>query len=278
MIRIAKILLVITMLMLSSQAAIAHPNDRSEIKTGGLPARVAALAERAETLNEHDLSLFEAVLSQVEQSAQIIKQLCDQGLRLTLCPSAEVKRVFVTSTQHRGNIPGTSAADLFCNIRAQAGGHSGYFKAWISDSPETDPESTFTRSAIPYALPDGSVVAANWTDLTDGQLNVPIDQDENGQSVVPPSAQTDFNVWTGTDHRGEHYFLPSPNETVALDCDNWFATDAQTVVSDDGVPWGIGGYTSRADDRWSLQFLNNFELLSPVTACSRKRNLYCFEQ
>ncbi len=277
MTRIATILLVITMLMLSSLAAIAHPNDRSKIKRRGLPARVAALAERVENLNQHDLSLFEATLSQVEQSAQIIKQLCDQGVRLTLCPSAEVKRVFVTSTQHRGNIPGTSAADLFCNIRAQAGGHSGYFKAWISDSPETDPESTFTRSSIPYALPDGSVVAADWTDLTDGQLNVPIDQDENGQTVVS-NAPFDFNVWTGTDHRGQHYFLPPPNETVALDCDNWFATDAQTVVNENGVPWGIGGFTSHTNSSWSLQSLDNFELFSPTTACAQKHNLYCFEQ
>lgn len=277
MTRIATILLVIATMVLSSYAAFAHPDNRSKIKRRGLPARVAALAERVENMSQHDLSLFEATLSQIEQSAQLIKQLCDGGARLTLCPSAEVKRVFVTSTVHTGNVPGVSAADMFCNIRAQGAGHNGYFKAWISDSPDTDPESTFTRSPVPYALPDGTIVANDWDDLTDGVLSTPIDVDENGQVIGSPPLGI-FNVWTSTDHRGEHHLVSSNQGPVGLDCDNWFATDSSTTFGDQGIPLGLGGFTNSSGKSWTLWQGDLFDLLSNKSSCSLKRRLYCFEQ
>src|SRR5690242_2782849 len=77
------------------------------------------------------------------------------------------KLVFVTSTLQTGNLGGLTGADMICQARAAAGGLRGIFKAWLSDTTAS-PSTRFTRSKKPYVLLDGTVIANNWADLTDG--------------------------------------------------------------------------------------------------------------
>ena len=44
------------------------------------------------------------------------------------------KIIFVTSLIYSGNLGGLSGADAKCSLRAQAGGLSGSWKAWLSDA------------------------------------------------------------------------------------------------------------------------------------------------
>ena len=65
--------------------------------------------------------------------------------------------------------------------------------AWLSDSTAS-PSTRFTRSSVPYVLPDGTtVVANNWADLTHGTLQFPINLAECLKFLL-----YGFNpVWTG---------------------------------------------------------------------------------
>ena len=75
---------------------------------------------------------------------------------------------------------------------AAAVGIEGTFKAWISDGLGNSPNTTSEQATIPYALLDGTIIANNYADLTDGTLQHWIDMDENGTPV------TGSKIWTGT--------------------------------------------------------------------------------
>ncbi|MFM7297985.1 MAG: MopE-related protein, partial [Planctomycetota bacterium] len=91
---------------------------------------------------------------------------------------------FVTSTMHTGNLGGLAGADSICQTRATAAGLPGTYRAWIGTSAGS-PATRFNRSTVPYVLVNGTVVANNWTDLTDGTLASPINRTElNGPSPV----------------------------------------------------------------------------------------------
>ncbi len=104
--------------------------------------------------------------------------------------------VFVTSERSDGNLGGLTGADATC--QALADGQSsivppGTYLAWLSDSTGAAPINRFTQSSIPYVLPDGSQVVSDFTDLTDGNLSIPINIDETGVTHT-----TDVGVWTNT--------------------------------------------------------------------------------
>ena len=65
----------------------------------------------------------------------------------------------------------------------RAGGSFGSFSAWVGTSGG-DPASRFTKATVPYARVDGEIVAQDWTDLTDGTLDFPINVDEQGNAVI----------------------------------------------------------------------------------------------
>jgi hypothetical protein len=117
------------------------------------------------------------------------------------------KRVFVSSTTHLGDLGGGMGAlggDAICQSLADAAALGGTWMAWLSDS-STSPDSRFTHSALPYVLVDGTKVADDWSDLTDGLLDNPINLDENGGA--PPASSGHFAgdptlVWTGTEVDG----------------------------------------------------------------------------
>ena len=104
------------------------------------------------------------------------------------------KKVFVTSASYNGNLGGVSGANQKCQSLATAVGLEGIFNAWV-----LSPSSNFDRShdTIPYYLIDGTLLANDWADLTDGDIQNPINMDENGD-IVPASAR----AWTATSSEG----------------------------------------------------------------------------
>jgi hypothetical protein len=94
------------------------------------------------------------------------------------------KIIFVTPPDYTGNLGGVAGADAICQGIADSAGLTGTFLAWIADSTEaSSPAQRFIHNEGPYILVDGTVIANNWTDLTDGLLRSPIDLDSLGNLV-----------------------------------------------------------------------------------------------
>jgi len=89
--------------------------------------------------------------------------------------SPDVVQVFVTSESFDGNLGGIDGADTKCADAASAAGLGGNWKAWISDNATN---ASMRIIDAQYQLLDGTVVANNLDDLTDGKINAPIDLDE----------------------------------------------------------------------------------------------------
>ncbi len=159
----------------------------------------------------------------------------------------DYKIVFVTSIKYNGAMGGISGANSLCATRATAGGLTGTFKAWISTSSANDPESAFTHHTHGYVLPNGTKVADDWSDLTDGTLDNPINQNESGSS-------TGGSVWTTTDETGQY-------DGSGNTCSNW-------ASSSSGVSGTIGDADSTTG--WS-----NYGY---TRACNLTNKLFCFEQ
>ena len=166
---------------------------------------------------------------------------------------------FVTSSTIRGDqIGGLSGGDTICQSEAASAGLSGTFRAWLSESQESaspdSPSTTFLQSPVPYITTRGLVVADDWTDLTDGTLDNPIDHDPNGEKVGG-------GVWTGTNTDGSSALVAT--ET----CNEWMV----------GGTLGVFGQSSTA--------LPGQQIGSPWTrvpgsgaGCGTSLRLYCFEQ
>jgi hypothetical protein len=154
------------------------------------------------------------------------------------------KRVFVSSTTTQGNFGGTSGADGICANLASAAGLSGSFKAWLSVAGD-GPSTRFTEAAVPYALVDDTVIANDWSDLTDGSLAHAIDLDENGHAVSG-------DVWTSTTTAG----APTTTNT---NCTDYTSTSGFGVCGNTGLK--TGGWTN-----------------SSTPGCALSLRLYCFEQ
>jgi hypothetical protein len=108
------------------------------------------------------------------------------------------KTVFVTSERFKGNLGGLKGADDKCQAQADAPASivpSGTYLAWLSDGTDS-PNTRFTKSSHPYLLPDGTRIAENYTDLTDGSILHFINIDPTGKTV----GQNLF--WTGTNEDG----------------------------------------------------------------------------
>lgn len=158
-------------------------------------------------------------------------------------------RVFLTSISYSSNLGGISGADAKCQERANSVGLGGIWKAWISGSKWQDEAGRrFEHLTTPYKLINGTIIANNWADLTDGNLQNPINITELGTTL-------NRAVWTNTRANG--------TGAGTLNCGVW------TGVSG----WSIGGgksyvtssgWTDASEAYWSC--------------LSSKLNLYCFEQ
>ena len=108
------------------------------------------------------------------------------------------KTVFVTSVSFNGNLGGLKGADDKCQAQADGPASivpSGTYLAWLSDGTDS-PDSRFTKSSHPYVLPDGTKVAEDYSDLTDGSIQHVINIDPTGKTFGKNL------FWTGTNSDG----------------------------------------------------------------------------
>lgn len=169
-------------------------------------------------------------------------------------PPATRKIVFATGATFQGNLGGINGADSTCQSRATAAGLSGTFKAWLASSGSDDPDARFIKSAVPYELPDGTKVADNWADLTDGTLDAAITRDENGNSIG-----TILLAWTNVLSNG----LVESTAGTNAHCNGWNDSDSG--------PDGFQGTLSSQTSLWTDNSDINVD-------CDDFNRLICFEQ
>lgn len=204
-----------------------------------------------------------AAAGQCSQSMHLVCMQTGTGgaLPARSIPSG-AKRVFATSTAYQGNFGGISAADSYCQTQAVAGGLSGTFVAWLSDST-TDAychiqgytgtiatncgQSTLPASTSAFYRPDGVKVADSMAALTVGYLFTAITETEAGTYVGVNYAWTG----TGTDGAG-----------TGTNCSNW--TDNTSGVN------GSAGLPNESDVTWT-----NW---SSGSDCARYNQFYCVER
>jgi hypothetical protein len=158
--------------------------------------------------------------------------------------------VFVT--QHiwaAMDLGGLEGADQKCAQAAQAAGLPGTYKAWLSDHV-TSAASRLSHSTAPYKLTDGTVIANDWADLTDGTLSAPIHLSENRTEP-----NTGRQPWTNTSANGA--VLDARGTRV---CDDW--------KGDPPFRAALGNRT-KTDTGWT-QFTSD--------QCVASGHLYCFQQ
>jgi Protein of unknown function (DUF1554) len=168
-----------------------------------------------------------------------------------LCGGETSKCMFVTSTRHDGDLGGLTGADAICQARAGAAGSlaaPGTYKAWLSSSAAWPADGTrFTQASVPYKLVDGTTIADDWADPTNGDLDALIQQTELGG--LPPV----IFVWTGTTADGL---------AAGFDCQGW----TTNAVATEGF---AGAATHFFDERWSFE---------GTLTCNESLPLYCFQQ
>lgn len=158
--------------------------------------------------------------------------------------------VFVTSETFTGeDLGGAIAADQKCSLRAATSGtatiRARKYKAWIS-SAGFAASKRLTHGTRPYVLPDGTLLANDWAQLTTGALFHPIDRDE---ANAPVGAGF---VWTGSDIFG--------NATEKT-CTDWTINGAANV--------GTVGRSEAVDSTWTNSGAMN---------CGTGLRLYCIEE
>ena len=173
------------------------------------------------------------------------------------------KKVFVTSATYDGafdDSDGLGAADAECAQLATAASLTGSYKAWLSG--QSDPflggdlsaSARLNQNFLAYELVNGTKVADNWDDLTDGSLDAPINVDENGTTVAAS------NVWTGTTAGGDAAASPFGGPEAPDSCGTWTTTTGSAIF----------GSTTATSSAWSETMTS--------AACSQMNRLYCFEQ
>lgn len=168
------------------------------------------------------------------------------------------KVVFVTSGTWYGNLGGIAGADQKCTTAASAAGLSGLYKAWLSTQSNSPASDWGGLQSIdpPFALPDGTLVASSWSDLTDGVLTHAIDMFETGETIP-----TNTTVWTATRGDGTYDDTYAPGG----DCEDW----TSTVVAY-GADSGNAGMATRTDGWWTDW--------TPLNCGNYAYRLYCFQQ
>jgi hypothetical protein len=152
--------------------------------------------------------------------------------------------MFITDTAQDADFGGIEGADALCASQATAAGLDGEFRAWLSTTTSSVADR-LTRSAVPYLLVDGTVVANDWDDLVDGAIMARIDLDANG--VLRTG-----DVWTGTEASGASH----PND----DCTGF--TNGSSGV-------GLCGASNSTSATWTQ---------NRTPSCSTVLRLYCIEQ
>jgi hypothetical protein len=155
------------------------------------------------------------------------------------------KRVFLTTGMEDGDFGGIAMADTICQGIATNNGFGGAWKAWLSDG-STAPASSFTQASVPYVLLDGTQVADDWADLTDGTLDHAINMDHHCQTLTGTQ-----RVWTAVGTSG--------GSQGSNHCTGWTVTTGQ----------GASGLANSTDNGWTS---------AAAMGCDTTLHLYCFEQ
>jgi hypothetical protein len=166
-----------------------------------------------------------------------------------VCGAGGPCRVFLSSTLHTGVLGGLNSADAICQGLAVTAGVPGTYKAWLSDATSS-PSARFAPSTGPYQLVDGTTIAANWTDLTDGTLLAPITVTETGGGP----GSTPF-AWTGTQTTGNA-------RADGQHCQNW---------SVGAGAFGALGHSAMVDSKWT-------DFASGAACNTNVLHLYCVQQ
>ncbi|MBK8263302.1 MAG: DUF4215 domain-containing protein [Nannocystis sp.] len=159
-------------------------------------------------------------------------------------------RVFVSSSVHKGDLGGLAGADGLCQELADKAGLEGDWMAWLSDGLE-GPADRFVTKGGPqkYLRTDDVLIAGSWAALIDGNLDAPINRDENGNTPGNPA-----HVWTNTKVNGTV-------NSFTGNCTGW-------IFGGGGVK-GRRGKRDDAGTKWTDDGDDN---------CNADRRLYCFEQ
>jgi hypothetical protein len=89
------------------------------------------------------------------------------------------KRAFVTNSNQSASFGGVAAADAKCQMEADGQSLGGTWLAWVSDS-STAPATRFARSPAGYKRLDDVVIADEWGNLVDGNIDVTLDVTPTG--------------------------------------------------------------------------------------------------
>ncbi len=179
------------------------------------------------------------------------------------CDCAEVgcfadmctKTVFVLSEPINADFGGVAAADQLCAQQASAAGLPGVFQAWLGDLSHS-PHLRSSQSTVPYTLPDGTMVAEDWTMLTSTGPTVAIDMTAAGTRLMEAD---DFRVWTGTSREGRADTFNGASNY----CANWTSNTMEEFVY-------IGYLRKRGKvGDWST---------GALLACTGLGTVYCFQQ
>jgi hypothetical protein len=163
------------------------------------------------------------------------------------------KTVFITGKSFISNLGGLAGADEKCQAEADTSTSivpSGSYMAWLSDGTDS-PDTRFTKSPHPYVLSDGTKIAEDFTDLTDGSIQHFVNIGSTGK----PVGQKLF--WSST----------KPDGTSAqkfVTCEGWTWTKTSTTISHSMV-----GITTRKTTLWSMYSREQ---------CGRSYRLVCFQQ
>lgn len=188
--------------------------------------------------------------------------LCQGGTLNAQClPNLPAKHVFTTSQVYPPTFGGAAGGDAICQSLAQAAGHAGTYKAWLSDYSAYAKDRVAHGPHNAYALFDGTLVAKNWSDFVDGTHQHAIDLTELGTPapVVPvtftaywgDTFNTASGVWTGSTDTGlsaASYDYSASGSIYCYGsalCSNWTGPDyflggaIGTLVA--GAGWSYGG-------------------------------------
>jgi hypothetical protein len=167
----------------------------------------------------------------------------------TATPMPSPLLVFVTKGYFSASqISGVVGGDAKCAAEASNAGLPGVFRAWMSDAGVSAGER-HTHGTVPYVLANGTQIADDWTDLTDGSIDAPITRNADGGEAVFGGA------WTATNPAGT---ISYPSNT----CTNW--------TSNGGL--GADGYIGASNGDWSRNSVQ------PLDTCAATSRLYCFQQ
>ncbi len=159
---------------------------------------------------------------------------------------------FVTSERFPGDLNGVAGADGICNEAAAAANLPGHYLAWLS-TVSTSPATRFSKSTLPYRMPNEQILAANWAELTEGELQNRPNITEFGSDIDSISICLGPLAWTCTQVDG--------SRSNQFDCEGW------TISSDQYV--GAVGNPHHTDENWTD---------GCTMTCSSLRHLYCFQQ